>query len=151
MSTIEGGILTGASLSLVIFLLSIIFCAANVAKVVYYRLNSSNIISVQKNVSAFAMYENRLVDGNSVQYFIDTYGDDLFIRVATEASPTGVTNDALVDSKNLSSAAYVNPICEFHCTLLYDHNGDVIGANFEQDGLKISEDVLRQAIEECRR
>ena len=49
-------------------------------------------------------------------------------------------------TKDVDSDLYINPINLFHCTMLKDLNGNIIGASFEQEGITLSESEMTDAI-----
>lgn len=148
MSDASSALRIGANLAITCSILSIMLFVASLAVMVIYRVNGMNLQAVYKNVNSYASVENTLVPGDRVQYFVDSYSDKIFIRIATDRKPSGYFGDDLKDCRNVTTDSYVNPACKYFCTLLYDHNGDVVGANFEQDGLDLTVQELDSAIKE---
>ena len=75
------------------------------------------------------------------------------VNPATGEIPEGIEAQAeqvLNNVKNLDSKSYVNPVCYYYGTLLKDKNGDVVGINFEQNGLNLSKEQITTAIQNCK-
>lgn len=149
MGATEHWVVLWADISSVVFIFSIIFCGVNAIITLQYRMNYNNISSIYDNVGEFKEYDNTWVDGSTVQYFIDNYGEDLFVRVSTPSNPVGVYDRGLLNSKDLDSVNYVNPVDQFYCSLLRDSNNDVVGVNFEQNGVSLSNAETSDAIQKC--
>ena len=150
MSSAEEGLKIGADLSMWVFIASLVFFAVSVLTSLYNRLDYKNLKSVYTYVNEYADFNNKVVAGDSVQQCIEKYKDTIFIRVATDKCPTGITEKDLNNVKNLDSKSYVNPVCNYYGTLLKDKNGDAVGINFEQNGLNLSEEQITTAIQDCK-
>ena len=146
MANPEEGLKLGAELSMIALWFSIIFMIAGIIWSVYSQLNLGSMNLFNKNVNEFSAYENKTVKGDMVQSFIDNYEESMFIRVATIKNPIGDFGAALETTKDVDSDLYINPINLFHCTMLKDLNGNIIGASFEQEGITLSESEMTDAI-----
>lgn len=151
MSSVDDALKQGAAVMLVCMILSLMLFVASFCMMAIGRLSSANLATVFEHTNSYSTFENKLVSGDKVQYFIKNYNDRLFLRVSTDKNPAGVCNEDLKHYKDVGHAGYVNPACQYFCTLLHDRNGDVIGANFEQDGVTLTDAELNTAIQECDR
>lgn len=148
--TAEEGLKIGADISVWVFIFSLVFFAVSVLSTLYNRLDYKNLSSVYKDVNEYADFNNKIVTGDCVQRCVEKYKDTIFVRVATDKCPTGITEKNLSNVRNLDSDSYINPVCEYYGTLLKDKNGDVVGINFDQNGLDLSEEQILTAIQECK-
>ena len=146
----EDGLKLGSDVTLIALFLSLVLFIVSSLSAVYNRLSFQNLESVNKYVDEFAGYDHKTISGDSVQQFIQKYSKTMFIRVATDKSPTGIIKNDLKNVTNIDSAAYVNPVLNYYCVMLQDANGDVIGANFEQIGLTLTEQEVQEAIQQCK-
>lgn len=149
MSSADDALDIGANLCMVMMLVTVVLCSARMLSDANLKINNLNVKAVYDNVNCFSPYENKVVTGDKVRQFIDIYKDSLFIRVSAESFPEGIFGDDLENMRDIESVYCIAQTGEFYCTLLRDKNGDVIGANFEQTGVNLTDEELRHSIVDC--
>lgn len=145
----DEGLKLGADVTLVALLLSIILFIASSLSALYNNLNYQNMQNINKYVNEFAAYDHKSVKGDIVQQFVKKYADFMFVRIATEKTPTGIYGKNLKGVTNIESASYVNPVSSYYGVMLRDSNGDIVGASFEQIGVTLTKQEINDAIQQC--
>lgn len=149
MAAYDEAIHVGANLLMTVTLVTAILCCARILAVTNDRINNANYKAVVDKVNCYAAYDDHTVSGDKVRGFVSNYSGDIFIRVTTSDHPAGFYGVNLLDVSNVESDYFVNPTNSFYCTLLYDQNNEVAGANFEQIGVQLTDAQIQQAIQYC--
>lgn len=136
-------------LAATLFILSLVFMLAGIFTSVHYRYAASTMSQVSESVNKYGIYENRMLTGDTVQSLVEQYSDELFLRVETKGTPSGFFGSALKSCKNTDSAYFVNPADKFYCTILRSADKAIIGMNFEQENVTLSNGEMQTAIAEC--
>ena len=139
----------GANLAMTVALISAILCAATILATFNQRMNYANLKAVYNKVNCYAPYENRILSGDKVQGFIDDFGGSIFIRVVTDAEHVGFYGSNILNARDVAHVCFVNPSKSFYCTMLRDKNNDIVGANFEQCNITITDSEWNAGIQYC--
>lgn len=105
------------------------------------RSGITNTLHLNDSSREWQKYNGATVNGDKVNYFIETY-DDCFFKVITKKNPSGFSEFS--ERLSVDSKGYVDNSSVFLCKGIFD-NGDLLGMIFLERGVtaKYSESYLK--------